>query len=277
MSAFVAVWALAIWFLGAFRAASSGSQSYSPDQASSLLRQIVIIEILAVFLVAPALTAGALSGEIERRTMDLLLATPLGPGRIVLGKFGAAIAYLLLLISTVLPGLSLVFILGGVSPADFLRSQLLVLVTGVYLAAIGMEASSLSRNTARATILADLWVALLSLGPILAVIMASFWWSRSTSNTGMTTNPWIDGHQILLLAISPIMLAVSSIVPLDLDSQSQIFYLQMWLSVFMLGLAAWRLGPWLKPAHRRRVWLIMGLSLLGWLVWVIGWPGDTLL
>ena len=51
-----------------------------------------------IILIAPAMTAGAIAGERERQTLDLLLVTNTGSFRIVMGKVMESFAVLALLI-----------------------------------------------------------------------------------------------------------------------------------------------------------------------------------
>jgi ABC-2 type transport system permease protein len=68
---------------------------------------------ILLMLTAPLLTIGAISGEVERKTYDMLLATPLTASQIVLGKLGGAGAFSLLLIFGVLPLLGIAYFFGG--------------------------------------------------------------------------------------------------------------------------------------------------------------------
>src|SRR5690606_2792836 len=54
-------------------------------------------------LMAPTFAAGAISGEKERKTYEMLLASPLRPWSIVLGKLVASLAHLVALIVASLP------------------------------------------------------------------------------------------------------------------------------------------------------------------------------
>ena len=69
-------------------------------------------------LMAPSFAAGAITGEKERKTYEMLLASPLRPGAIVLGKAVASLAYLAVLIFSSLPIIMLCLPLGGVSPYE---------------------------------------------------------------------------------------------------------------------------------------------------------------
>ncbi|MCK9910255.1 ABC transporter permease subunit, partial [Microbacteriaceae bacterium K1510] len=53
--------------------------------------------------IAPALSAGAISGERERQTLHVLLTTQLTPQRIVLSKLMTSLAFIFLLFIASLP------------------------------------------------------------------------------------------------------------------------------------------------------------------------------
>ena len=59
---------------------------------------VLAIELFMVCFIAPAFTTGAISGEKERQTFDLLRTTLLPARRIVIGKLIAALAYIVLLL-----------------------------------------------------------------------------------------------------------------------------------------------------------------------------------
>jgi len=63
--------------------------------------------------VVPGLTSGAISGERERQTLDVLLVTPLSPGEIVVSKLLATSAFITLLVVATLPLYILAFSYGG--------------------------------------------------------------------------------------------------------------------------------------------------------------------
>ncbi len=52
---------------------------------------------------APSFAAGAITGEKERKTYEMLLASPMRPGSIVLGKLVASLAHLAVLVFCSLP------------------------------------------------------------------------------------------------------------------------------------------------------------------------------
>ena len=124
-----------------------------------LLGVVVIFQLFFVSLLAPAFTAGIITGEREKQTYDLLMTTLLRPRTIVLGKMGAALAWLLLLVLAVVPLSSLAFLLGGVAPEELILSLVVILATAFFYGAIGLFWSSVLRSTIAAVVLALVTIA----------------------------------------------------------------------------------------------------------------------
>src|SRR6056297_2941889 len=87
----------------------------NPPSARKLVDLFFLGQYVIASLMAPSFAAGAVSGEKERQTYEMLLASPLRPGSIVFGKLVAALAHLGLLIVASLPIIVLFLPLGGVS------------------------------------------------------------------------------------------------------------------------------------------------------------------
>jgi hypothetical protein len=109
-------------------------------------------QLVAMILLTPGLTAGAISMERERGTLDLLFLTPLASLTIVTNKFLGATGQMLIVVLSGLPVIATVFLYGGVSPAELLGGYLLILVTGLTYAALGFLASCLFRRTTTAVV-----------------------------------------------------------------------------------------------------------------------------
>ena len=73
-------------------------------------------------LMAPSFAAGAITGEKERMSYEMLLASPLRPGAIVLGKLFASLCHLGILMICSLPIVMLCLPLGGVSLYEVLAA-----------------------------------------------------------------------------------------------------------------------------------------------------------
>lgn len=148
-----------------------GSPLISAHLGKGLFAALSLAEVLLVTFLTPAVTAGAISGEREQLTYDLLVATPLRPGRILSGKLVATLSYVLLLIFTAIPLGSLVLIFGGVSLRDLLEALLLLVVTAFTFGMIGLFCSTVVRRTITATILAYALVLLLVVGSFFIVTL----------------------------------------------------------------------------------------------------------
>ena len=70
----------------------------NPEAARRLVNLFFLGQYLLASMMAPSFAAGAITGEKERKSYEMLLASPLRPGAIVLGKLLASLCHLLLLI-----------------------------------------------------------------------------------------------------------------------------------------------------------------------------------
>jgi ABC-type transport system involved in multi-copper enzyme maturation permease subunit len=113
---------------------------------------MAFFQLALVCLFAPALAAGAISGERERQTFDVLLVSRVSAFGIVWGKLVASMAYVLLLILTALPLFSAVFLFGGIDFQQFVLSQVLTITTALCLGAIALFFSALFQRSLAATV-----------------------------------------------------------------------------------------------------------------------------
>lgn len=115
---------------------------------------MAFFQLALLGLFAPAMGAGAISGERERQTLDVLLVSQVSPFGVVWGKLVASLAYLLLLIITSLPLFAAVFLFGGIDAQQFGLTMLITVMTGVTLGAISIFLSGIFRRTLSATVTA---------------------------------------------------------------------------------------------------------------------------
>lgn len=135
-----------------------------------LVEGLLFFVLLLVLFVSPGYAAAQLSGERERRTLPLLQITLLSPFRIVLGKLGASVAWLSLLVATALPLGAAAFFLGGVTPADLLRGIGFILVVAVGIAGVALGVSSVSRRTTASIVVTYAVVLALVAGSLFAAL-----------------------------------------------------------------------------------------------------------
>jgi ABC-type transport system involved in multi-copper enzyme maturation permease subunit len=113
---------------------------------------IVGIELFLVSFIAPAFTAGAISGERERQTYDLLRTTLLPPRSLVVGKMISALSYILLLLLAAIPLQSIAFLFGGVTETEVVIAFVILVATGVMLGTIGLYFSAVMQRTLSANV-----------------------------------------------------------------------------------------------------------------------------
>lgn len=146
------------------------STPVSPQVGQTLLAGLMSLLLAVISAVAPAVTAGAISGEQERQTYEMLLATPLRPASILWGKLISALSYVFLLLFAAVPMSSLVFIFGGVALRDMLKALVVLAVVTVMFGVIGLFFSTALGRSGRATVVSYLTIAALLLGPLFAYI-----------------------------------------------------------------------------------------------------------
>jgi ABC-type transport system involved in multi-copper enzyme maturation permease subunit len=133
---------------------------------------LIMLETLLVVLLAPAFTAGAISLEREKQTLDLLVATPISSLAIVVGKLFSALTYVFILIAASVPLTALVFVFGGVAPDDVVRAYIVLVVTAIGLGSFGLFCSTVIRRTQAATVVTVFGVLAMTLG---SVFFVTFW------------------------------------------------------------------------------------------------------
>ena len=136
----------------------------NPAEARQLVDLFFLGQYLLASLMAPSFAAGAITGEKERKTYEMLLASPLRPGAIVLGKLLAALCHLAILIFVSLPIVMLCLPLGGVSFYELLAAYLALLLSVVTFGMISLAASSYFRRTASSLVVTYLLILPLALG-----------------------------------------------------------------------------------------------------------------
>ncbi|MBN1888283.1 MAG: ABC transporter permease subunit [Thermoflexales bacterium] len=162
---------------GMYRITQLASQSMGMGgQQSAVIGQsvftgLVFLALGVICFITPALTAGAVSGEHERQTFDLLMATPLHPASVLFGKLVASLGYVVLLILAAVPLVSLSFVFGGVATIDMIQSLLLLVGFTLTFGVIGLFFSTLLRRTALATVLSYIVLAIFVAGTLFVYIV----------------------------------------------------------------------------------------------------------
>ena len=138
---------------------------------------VLMLETLVVVFLATMATAGSISLEREKQTLEMLAATPITSFAIVLGKLLSALIYVWLLIAASIPLTAIVFVFGGVAPDDLVRGYVVLIVTALGFGAFGLFCSSLVKRTQAATAIALFGVLAISMGTLFVIV---FWNSLAT-------------------------------------------------------------------------------------------------
>jgi ABC-2 type transport system permease protein len=126
----------------------------SPNYGQVLFQYLVLFQMLLLAFITPALTAGAISSERERQTIDLLFVTLIPPFSIIWGKLLASISFVLLLLLLSVPIFSLVFLFGGIEIDQVAAAFVVMAVTALTLGTLGIAFSTWLRRTLPATVAA---------------------------------------------------------------------------------------------------------------------------
>lgn len=163
---------------------------------------ITMLEVGMVLFVVPALTSGAIAGEREKQTLEILLTTTLKPRQIVWGKLASSMSLLLLLVTSSLPIVSIVFSIGGIEFKDLIQLVFTATITSFYIGSIGIYFSTLFKRSIPATIATYGITLLVSVGTIF--ILALIYQIAQGNETTVKT-----GAEVIILLLNPIVTLLS--------------------------------------------------------------------
>ncbi|MGD9721805.1 MAG: ABC transporter permease subunit [Pirellulales bacterium] len=142
----------------------------NPEASKRLINLVFLGQYMLASMMAPSFAAGTITGEKERMSYEMLLASPLRPGAIVLGKLLASLCHLMLLIFASLPIVMLCLPLGGVSIYEALAAYFGLFVSVITFGMISLAASSYFRRTSASLLVSYLLILPLALFAVLC------WW-----------------------------------------------------------------------------------------------------
>ena len=128
----------------------SSDSAWSVARMAAAGRTIIVGVIWFQFAVTQAVAlimlSTAISDEVHRRTLGVLMTTPINSFQIVMGKLLSRLLQLLMLLAISVPLLAMVRVLGGV-PWQFLAAGLCITVTGmIFTASVSMFFSITDRR-----------------------------------------------------------------------------------------------------------------------------------
>jgi ABC-type transport system involved in multi-copper enzyme maturation permease subunit len=109
--------------------------SRMPEVGKHVVTTVIWFQFIAIQIIAVVMMSSAISEEIQRRTLGVLMTTPIGGLQIVLGKLLSKLLQLILLLAISMPLLAIVRVFGGV-PWGYVVSSLCVTLTAAVFAGI---------------------------------------------------------------------------------------------------------------------------------------------
>ncbi len=150
-----------------------GTSAFASAQiGQGIFAALLMLMTLQVVFLASSSTAGSISLEREKQTLELLIATPISSLAIVVGKLLSALVYVFLLIAASIPLMAVVFVYGGVGPEDVLRGYIVLVAAALGLGSFGLLCSSLVKRTTAATAITIFGVLAVTIGTIFVL---GFW------------------------------------------------------------------------------------------------------
>lgn len=137
------------------------------QEARALVDLFFIGQYVLASMMAPSFAAGTITGEKERKTYEMLLASPLRPSAIVLGKLVASLTHLAALIFASLPIAMLCLPLGGVSVYEVLAAYVALILSVLTFGMISVACSAYFQRTSAALVVSYLLILPLALAGVL--------------------------------------------------------------------------------------------------------------
>ncbi|WAA10680.1 ABC transporter permease [Fervidibacillus albus] len=168
------------------RSFSSPFGFFHPVESQWMFYYLSFLQLIFILFITPGLTAGVISGEREKQTLNIMLTTTQSSWTIIIGKLLSSISYLLLLLFASLPVYSFVFLYGGVSPNQFVTVFLLYIVTIIAVGNMSILFSTLIRKTIPAMVTSYGVMLFLTIGTGILLMLSLM----ITSNINPTANSY---------------------------------------------------------------------------------------
>ena len=143
--------------------------------ASQTFALFATTQVLAVMAITPALVAGTIASEKQRKTLHYLLASTLSGSEIVLGKLLARMLMIFVFLAAGVPMLFLLMFFGGVDPLLILITFGLTLSFALFLASMSIFFSTIMRQARSAITSAYLAMVAVFLAPFAARLFAELY------------------------------------------------------------------------------------------------------
>ncbi|HEY4690634.1 MAG TPA: ABC transporter permease subunit [Anaerolineae bacterium] len=281
---------------GLYRLALFSAQSFFgggvPQGAligQSVFVGLVFIALVVICAIAPSLTAGAISGEHERKTYDMLMATPLRSSSVLLGKLAVSLSYAALILIAAVPMVSLSYVFGGVATIDMLQALLLLVGFALTFSTIGLFFSALFRRTTPAVLASYTVLAIFVFGTVFVYGIVGTINQQSPPSWILALNPFsaIASALVNPVSSSPTVFSIgggfsgpvfgvlwlisgASYDPATLALPRPLWHLTVgiyaWLTIALYLVSTQLVKPVRRFRLRRRAWAMVALFVAGSIV-----------
>jgi len=166
-------------------------------QTPDAIRAVALIfQLGLVVLIVPSLTAGAVTQERERASLDLLRLARIRPLAFLRGKLEVAAVFVMFLVIGSAPAWYVIYYLGTNTAQEILICWSLILATMVLAMAVGLWASAVSPRTAVATAVSYGVMFLIAVGTLLPLLMGERL-GGAVRDVLFAINPFVSAIQTL--------------------------------------------------------------------------------
>lgn len=237
---------------------------YASSSAGITFIVMSFAQLGLIAFMSPGLTAGVISGEREKQTLNLLLTTQQSSFTIIVSKLISSISFMLLIVFSTLPLYGIVFLYGGIAPSQLLSVFAFYIFNMLVFGSFGVLFSTLFKRTMLAVIVTYGVVLFMFVGTgvIFLILLLSY------ENYAQTSQSVIDYSWILhILAINP-GVALYSVLDQNfihtvqlgirgVSGQNFFNYVPLWLEfmifyTIVLVLALYGAIRKLRPVKRRK-------------------------
>jgi ABC-type transport system involved in multi-copper enzyme maturation permease subunit len=230
---------------------------------------VALGQMLLVLALTPALVAGVIADEKQRKTLHYLLASRLSGPEIVIGKLLARMLHVGVLLAVSVPVLSMLVLLGGIDPMVILLTCGAAASSAWFLAALSIWVSTIARRVREALFVAYALESLWLFFPFIFRQSPSLGWPLADQILDVAID-WLAASSPAEL-VRELIYLVQSGATTFLSSAIVMIEIQLVAGLVLAALAAWQVRPVFRAqeggsqgrrglrgflsAHRRvRVW-----------------------
>src|SRR6185312_2113274 len=159
--------AIVVFSIANGASAGAGSLADLAKSSAQLFETLSYSQLALVCFLAPIFTAGAITQEKDSQTYDILLATPLTNGQIVLGSMLSRLFFVVALLISGIPIFSITQVFGGVAISSIITSVTIAAVTALVTGALATAIATLKVGTRRTIFSFYLFIVLYLVGTLL--------------------------------------------------------------------------------------------------------------